>query len=45
MVGTFYRAPSPDSDPFIKVGDHVDEGQHLAADLLYTWLDPRISYR
>lgn len=25
MVGTFYRAPSPDSDPFVKVGDHVDE--------------------
>ena len=25
MVGTFYRAPSPDSDPFVKVGDHVEE--------------------
>ena len=25
MVGTFYRSPSPDSDPFVKVGDHVDE--------------------
>ena len=25
MVGTFYRAPSPDSEPFVKVGDHVDE--------------------
>jgi acetyl-CoA carboxylase biotin carboxyl carrier protein len=23
MVGTFYSAPSPDSDPFIKVGDDV----------------------
>ena len=26
MVGTFYDAPSPDSDPYIKVGDRVDEG-------------------
>lgn len=25
MVGTFYRASSPDSDPFIKEGDVVDE--------------------
>jgi acetyl-CoA carboxylase biotin carboxyl carrier protein len=23
MVGTFYTAPSPDAQPFIKVGDHV----------------------
>ncbi len=23
MVGTFYPAPSPDSPPFVKVGDHV----------------------
>ena len=23
IVGTFYTAPSPDSDPFIKVGDRV----------------------
>ena len=23
MVGTFYTAPSPDSQPFVKVGDHV----------------------
>ena len=23
MVGTFYTAPSPDSDPFVKVGDKV----------------------
>jgi len=29
IVGTFYRAPSPDADPFINVGDHVDEGQTL----------------
>lgn len=24
IVGTFYQAPSPDSDPFVKVGDKVD---------------------
>jgi len=24
MVGTFYAAPSPDSEPFVKVGDAVD---------------------
>ena len=23
MVGTFYAAASPDSPPFVKVGDHV----------------------
>lgn len=23
MVGTFYRSPSPDSDPFVQVGDQV----------------------
>ena len=26
IVGTFYRAPSPESDPFVKVGDHVGVG-------------------
>lgn len=25
MVGTFYRSPTPDADPFISVGDEVDE--------------------
>ena len=25
MVGTFYRSPSPESDSFVKVGDHVEE--------------------
>lgn len=29
MVGTFYRAPEPDADPFVKVGDHVTVGQTL----------------
>ena len=26
MVGTFYRAPSPDSETFVKVGDFVEKG-------------------
>ncbi len=26
MVGTFYRSPSPDKPPFVKVGDMVDVG-------------------
>lgn len=29
IVGTFYRTPSPDSDPFVKVGDRVEVGQAL----------------
>jgi acetyl-CoA carboxylase biotin carboxyl carrier protein len=27
MVGTFYRAPSPDAPPFVAEGDQVDAGQ------------------
>jgi len=27
MVGTFYKAPSPDAAPFVKVGDTVEPGQ------------------
>lgn len=30
MVGTFYRAPSPDADPFVAEGDEVEAGQTLA---------------
>ena len=26
MVGTFYSAPSPDADPFVKVGQTIKEG-------------------
>ncbi len=26
MVGTFYKAPSPDSDPFVSVGQSVSQG-------------------
>lgn len=29
MVGTYYGAPSPDADPFVKVGDRVEKGQTL----------------
>ncbi len=25
MVGTFYRRPSPDSDPFVDTGDSIDD--------------------
>ena len=27
MVGTFYRAPAPDADPYVEVGDMVELGQ------------------
>lgn len=27
MVGTFYRAGSPTSNPFVNVGDHISVGQ------------------
>ncbi len=30
MVGTFYRAPSPDAAPFVNVGDTVRKGQTIA---------------
>ncbi len=29
IVGTFYRAPNPDAEPYVKVGDDVAEGQIL----------------
>ena len=29
IVGTFYRAPNPDADPYVKVGDFVEQGQIL----------------
>jgi acetyl-CoA carboxylase biotin carboxyl carrier protein len=28
-VGTFYQAPSPESEPYVKVGDVVSKGQVL----------------
>lgn len=29
MVGTFYRAPSPEADPYAEVGQNVEKGQTL----------------
>lgn len=29
MVGTFYRAASPESDPFVSEGDRIESGQTL----------------
>jgi acetyl-CoA carboxylase biotin carboxyl carrier protein len=29
IVGTFYRSPSPDSSPFVNIGDSVKKGQVL----------------
>jgi acetyl-CoA carboxylase biotin carboxyl carrier protein len=29
LVGTFYRSSSPQSDPYIEIGDEVEEGQVL----------------
>jgi acetyl-CoA carboxylase biotin carboxyl carrier protein len=29
IVGTFYASPSPDADAFVKMGDHVSNGQVL----------------
>jgi acetyl-CoA carboxylase biotin carboxyl carrier protein len=29
MVGTFYRAPAPDADPYVEVGDIVEVGQTI----------------
>ena len=30
MVGTYYSSPSPDSAPFVKVGDTIKKGQAVA---------------
>ena len=27
IVGTFYRAPAPDTEPYVKVGDHIQKDQ------------------
>jgi acetyl-CoA carboxylase biotin carboxyl carrier protein len=29
IVGTFYRSASPDSQPYVEVGDHIKKGQVL----------------
>jgi len=30
LTGTFYRAPAPGQDPFVSIGDTVEEGQTIA---------------
>jgi acetyl-CoA carboxylase biotin carboxyl carrier protein len=29
MVGSFYRAPAPDADPYVEPGDRIEPGQTL----------------
>jgi acetyl-CoA carboxylase biotin carboxyl carrier protein len=29
IVGTFYRAPNPESEPFVNIGDRISKGQVL----------------
>jgi len=29
IVGTFYRSPNPESEPFVNIGDHVSKGKVL----------------
>lgn len=29
MIGTFYRSPSPDKPPYIKIGDQIEKGSVL----------------
>ena len=29
MIGTFYRAPSPDKPPYVEVGDTIKEGDNI----------------
>ena len=29
IVGTFYRAPAPDADPYVQVGDSISSGSVL----------------
>jgi acetyl-CoA carboxylase biotin carboxyl carrier protein len=29
MIGVFYRCPSPDSPPYIEVGEHIEVGQTI----------------
>ena len=29
MIGTFYRSPNPESDPFVNEGDSIKVGQTI----------------
>lgn len=51
MVGTFYRAPSPDKPPFVEVGSEVRKGQPLCLievmklfTTIYADRDGRVAY-
>ena len=37
MVGTFYTAPAPDAEPFVKVGQTVKEGDVISIDVGATY--------
>ena len=46
MIGTFYRASNPESDPFIEVGDNIRSGQTICiieAMKLFNEIDSEIS--
>lgn len=46
MIGTFYRAPSPDADPYVEVGDIIRSGQTLCiieAMKLFNEIDSEVS--
>ncbi len=48
MVGTFYRAPSPEADPYVREGDVIKEGQVLCvieAMKLMNEIESRVSGR
>lgn len=48
MVGTFYRAPSPDAPPFVEVGSVVEAGQPVClieVMKLFTTINAEISGR
>ena len=46
MIGTFYRSPNPEADPFIEVGDTINAGQTVCiieAMKLFNEIDSEIS--
>ena len=46
MIGTFYRATSPESEPFVSVGDNIKEGDPLCvieAMKLFNEIDAEVS--
>ena len=46
MIGTFYRSPNPESDPFINEGDNIKVGQKvciIAAMKLFNDIESEIS--